>query len=163
MIHTSFNRHLIIRKSLHHNIIRFCLCIVFVTLIQDNTYNPLLVSLSSPDTSIFFHRSLFYVVITRLNIWISAGTVKSLFGPFVELVKSFNLPDWLVHWGHPGNMVNCPFSLLSTTLLLSKDNKCTKTCYRVHRTLNEVEATRPTPSQCSMIFLCWVSASRHDY
>ncbi|XP_037496390.1 uncharacterized protein LOC105642269 isoform X3 [Jatropha curcas] len=33
-----------------------------------------------------------------------AGTVRSLFGPFVELVKSWNLPDWLVHWGHPGNM-----------------------------------------------------------
>jgi hypothetical protein len=31
--------------------------------------------------------------------------VRSVFGPFVELVKSFNLPDWLVHWGHPGNMV----------------------------------------------------------
>jgi len=28
-----------------------------------------------------------------------------VFGPFVELVKSLNLPDWLVHWGHPGNMV----------------------------------------------------------
>ncbi|KDP29164.1 hypothetical protein JCGZ_16553 [Jatropha curcas] len=34
----------------------------------------------------------------------SAGTVRSLFGPFVELVKSWNLRDWLVHWGHPGNM-----------------------------------------------------------
>ncbi|KAK3226592.1 hypothetical protein Dsin_006454 [Dipteronia sinensis] len=33
-----------------------------------------------------------------------AGTVRSLFGPFVEIVKSLNLPDWLVHWGHPGNM-----------------------------------------------------------
>lgn len=33
-----------------------------------------------------------------------AGTVRSLFGPFVELVKSFDLPGWLVHWGHPGNM-----------------------------------------------------------
>ncbi|XP_056172413.1 uncharacterized protein LOC115674172 isoform X2 [Syzygium oleosum] len=33
-----------------------------------------------------------------------AGTVRSLFGPFVELVKTLSLPDWLVHWGHPGNM-----------------------------------------------------------
>ena len=36
----------------------------------------------------------------------SAATVRSLFGPFVELVKSWNLPDWLVHWGHPANMVS---------------------------------------------------------
>ncbi|ONK57006.1 uncharacterized protein A4U43_C10F15590, partial [Asparagus officinalis] len=34
-----------------------------------------------------------------------ASTVRSIFGPFVELVKTWNLPDWLVHWGHPGNMV----------------------------------------------------------
>jgi hypothetical protein len=40
-----------------------------------------------------------------------AGTVKSLFGPFVELVKSFNLPDWLVHWGHPGNMAVVLFAM----------------------------------------------------
>lgn len=39
------------------------------------------------------------------------GTVKSLFGPFVELVKSFNLPDWLVHWGHPGNMAVVLFAM----------------------------------------------------
>ncbi|XVF76386.1 hypothetical protein PTKIN_Ptkin13bG0262500 [Pterospermum kingtungense] len=40
-----------------------------------------------------------------------AGTVKSLFGPFVELVKSWNLPDWLVHWGHPGNMAVVLFAM----------------------------------------------------
>lgn len=40
----------------------------------------------------------------------SAEAVRSVFGPFVELVKSWNLPDWLVHWGHPGNMVR--FSVL---------------------------------------------------
>ncbi|MCD7468811.1 hypothetical protein HAX54_007304 [Datura stramonium] len=47
-----------------------------------------------------------------------AGTIRSLFGPFVELVKSWNLPDWLVHWGHPGNMVCIlfdPFSLQTNT------------------------------------------------
>ncbi|THG05662.1 hypothetical protein TEA_013312 [Camellia sinensis var. sinensis] len=32
------------------------------------------------------------------------GAGTSLFGPFVELVKSWSLPDWLVHWGHPGDM-----------------------------------------------------------
>ncbi|XP_060201468.1 uncharacterized protein LOC132630002 [Lycium barbarum] len=40
-----------------------------------------------------------------------AGTIKSLFGPFVELVKSFDLPDWLVHWGHPGNMAVVLFAM----------------------------------------------------
>ncbi|XP_059646828.1 uncharacterized protein LOC132293385 [Cornus florida] len=40
-----------------------------------------------------------------------AGTLKSLFGPFVELVKSWNLPDWLVHWGHPGNMAVVLFAM----------------------------------------------------
>ncbi|THU43783.1 hypothetical protein C4D60_Mb02t00410 [Musa balbisiana] len=33
-----------------------------------------------------------------------AEAVRSAFEPFVELVKTWNLPDWLVHWGHPGNM-----------------------------------------------------------
>ncbi|XP_073033408.1 uncharacterized protein [Primulina eburnea] len=33
-----------------------------------------------------------------------AATVTSVFGPLVELVKLWNLPDWLIHWGHPGNM-----------------------------------------------------------
>ncbi|KAL8516711.1 hypothetical protein ACS0TY_015099 [Phlomoides rotata] len=40
-----------------------------------------------------------------------ADTVTSLFSPFVELVKSFNLPDWLVHWGHPGNMAVVLFAM----------------------------------------------------
>ncbi|CAN4121498.1 unnamed protein product [Withania somnifera] len=40
-----------------------------------------------------------------------AGTIRSLFGPFVELVKSWNLPDWLVRWGHPGNMAVVLFAM----------------------------------------------------
>lgn len=40
-----------------------------------------------------------------------AATVRSLFEPFVELVKSWNLPDWLVHWGHPGNMAVVLFAM----------------------------------------------------
>ncbi|KAL8216933.1 hypothetical protein R6Q57_023770 [Mikania cordata] len=40
-----------------------------------------------------------------------AGTIRSLFGPFVELVKSWDLPDWLVHWGHPGNMAVVLFAM----------------------------------------------------
>ncbi|KAI4371309.1 hypothetical protein MLD38_019559 [Melastoma candidum] len=40
-----------------------------------------------------------------------AGAVTSVFEPFVELVKSWNLPDWLVHWGHPGNMAVVLFAM----------------------------------------------------
>ncbi|GER54287.1 phosphotransferases [Striga asiatica] len=40
-----------------------------------------------------------------------ATTVTSLFSPFVELIKSWNLPDWLVHWGHPGNMTVVLFAM----------------------------------------------------
>ncbi|KAI3522848.1 hypothetical protein L1887_00900 [Cichorium endivia] len=40
-----------------------------------------------------------------------AGTIRSLFGPFVELVKSLDLPGWLVHWGHPGNMAVVLFAM----------------------------------------------------
>ncbi|KAL1820099.1 hypothetical protein ACET3Z_014968 [Daucus carota] len=40
-----------------------------------------------------------------------AGTIRSLFGPFVELVQSLNLPGWLVHWGHPGNMAVVLFAM----------------------------------------------------
>ncbi|KAG8376607.1 hypothetical protein BUALT_Bualt09G0081100 [Buddleja alternifolia] len=40
-----------------------------------------------------------------------ATTITSLFGPFVELVKSWNLPGWLVHWGHPGNMAVVLFAM----------------------------------------------------
>ena len=48
----------------------------------------------------------------------AASTVRSIFGPFVELVKTWNLPDWLVHWGHPGNMV----SSFSMTIYLHLDS-----------------------------------------
>lgn len=34
-----------------------------------------------------------------------AEPVRAVFEPFVELVKTWDLPGWLVHWGHPGNMV----------------------------------------------------------
>ncbi|KAF8101814.1 hypothetical protein N665_0201s0129 [Sinapis alba] len=40
-----------------------------------------------------------------------AATVRSVIGPFVEIVKSLNLPDWLVHWGHPGNMAVVLFAM----------------------------------------------------
>ena len=47
--------------------------------------------------------------------------MRSLFGPFVELIKSWNLPGWLVHWGHPGNMVY-EFPSVSLTLILQNIN-----------------------------------------
>ncbi|EOA27730.1 hypothetical protein CARUB_v10023884mg, partial [Capsella rubella] len=40
-----------------------------------------------------------------------AATVSSVIGPFAEIVKSLNLPDWLVHWGHPGNMAVVLFAM----------------------------------------------------
>ncbi|ESQ52314.1 hypothetical protein EUTSA_v10017130mg [Eutrema salsugineum] len=40
-----------------------------------------------------------------------AATVRSVIGPFVEIVKSLNLPEWLVHWGHPGNMAVVLFAM----------------------------------------------------
>jgi len=37
--------------------------------------------------------------------------VTAVFAPFVELVKSWDLPGWLVHWGHPGNMAVVLFAM----------------------------------------------------
>lgn len=58
-----------------------------------------------------------------------AETVRSVFGPIVELVKALNLPEWLVHWGHPGNMAVVLFAMggygsyLGFRIRLSKDAK----------------------------------------
>lgn len=40
-----------------------------------------------------------------------AEPVASAFAPFVDIVKTFSLPDWLVHWGHPGNMAVVLFAM----------------------------------------------------
>lgn len=40
-----------------------------------------------------------------------AEPITAAFQPFVELVKTFDLPDWLVHWGHPGNMAVVLFAM----------------------------------------------------
>ncbi|GJN30232.1 hypothetical protein PR202_gb18521 [Eleusine coracana subsp. coracana] len=37
--------------------------------------------------------------------------VTAVFAPFVELVKTWDLPGWLVHWGHPGNMAVVLFAM----------------------------------------------------
>ncbi|KAL6907435.1 hypothetical protein ACP4OV_002474 [Aristida adscensionis] len=40
-----------------------------------------------------------------------AEPVSAVFAPFVELVKTWDLPGWLVHWGHPGNMAVVLFAM----------------------------------------------------
>lgn len=40
-----------------------------------------------------------------------AEPISAAFEPFVELVRTFSLPDWLVHWGHPGNMAVVLFAM----------------------------------------------------
>ncbi|RCV46634.1 hypothetical protein SEVIR_9G551900v4 [Setaria viridis] len=40
-----------------------------------------------------------------------AEPVTAVFAPFVELVKTLDLPGWLVHWGHPGNMAVVLFAM----------------------------------------------------
>lgn len=37
--------------------------------------------------------------------------LKSALGPAISLVRSLDLPDWLVHWGHPGNMAVVLFAM----------------------------------------------------
>lgn len=37
--------------------------------------------------------------------------LKSALGPAIPLVRSFDLPDWLIHWGHPGNMAVVLFAM----------------------------------------------------
>ncbi|CAI5475840.1 unnamed protein product [Closterium sp. Yama58-4] len=34
----------------------------------------------------------------------AADALRELLEPYGELVRSWDLPDWLIHWGHPGNM-----------------------------------------------------------
>ncbi|KNA11787.1 hypothetical protein SOVF_131750 [Spinacia oleracea] len=53
------------------------------------------------ETMLYSFNPLSFMLLAALP---GAETVKSVFAPFVEIVKSFDLPDWLVHWGHPGNM-----------------------------------------------------------
>ncbi|KAK1260381.1 hypothetical protein QJS04_geneDACA002146 [Acorus gramineus] len=52
-----------------------------------------------------------------------AKTVQSLFGPFVEIIKALNLPDWLVHWGHPGNMASAFLDFISLNPIFFFDRR----------------------------------------
>lgn len=49
-----------------------------------------------------------YLILAALP---GAEVLRSVFGPFAELVKTWSLPDWLVHWGHPGNMAVVLFAM----------------------------------------------------
>ncbi|KAG6504928.1 hypothetical protein ZIOFF_037276 [Zingiber officinale] len=72
------------------------------------------------------------VIISKHSYMITSKTasaVRSIFEPFVELVKTWNLPEWLVHWGHPGNMAVVLFAMggygtyLGFRIRLSKDTE----------------------------------------
>ncbi|TKY46012.1 hypothetical protein E2542_SST28044 [Spatholobus suberectus] len=43
--------------------------------------------------------------------------VRSVFRLFVELVMSWNLPDCLVHWGHPSNILGIYIEFLCLNIL----------------------------------------------
>ncbi|KAK1361203.1 GATA zinc finger domain-containing protein 10 [Heracleum sosnowskyi] len=73
-----------------------------------NQENPNIKLSSSSETQLYSINPLPLLIFAALP---GAGTVKSLFGPFVELVQSWNLPGWLVHWGHPGNMAVVLFAM----------------------------------------------------
>ncbi|KAK3043068.1 hypothetical protein RJ639_002636 [Escallonia herrerae] len=62
----------------------------------------------SKETQLYSFTPLPLLLVAALP---GAATVTSLFGPFVELVQSWNLPGWLVHWGHPGNMAVVLFAM----------------------------------------------------
>lgn len=49
-----------------------------------------------------------YLILAALP---GAEVIRSVFGPFAELVKTWSLPDLLVHWGHPGNMAVVLFAM----------------------------------------------------
>ncbi|KAL3642613.1 hypothetical protein CASFOL_013428 [Castilleja foliolosa] len=59
------------------------------------------ISEKSSETLLYSFSPLGLLLLAALP---GASTVTSLLSPSVEIVKSLNLPEWLVHWGHPGNM-----------------------------------------------------------
>ncbi|KAJ3681913.1 hypothetical protein LUZ60_014486 [Juncus effusus] len=57
------------------------------------------------------HSVSLYPLVLGASLLPGGEIVKSVFGPFAELVKTFSLPYWLVHWGHPGNMAVVLFAM----------------------------------------------------
>ncbi|XP_050379507.1 uncharacterized protein LOC126796824 [Argentina anserina] len=66
------------------------------------------IQVEKPSETLLYSNLLPLLVLAALP---GAGAVTSLFEPFVELVKSWSLPGWLVHWGHPGNMAVVLFAM----------------------------------------------------
>eukprot|EP00889_Picochlorum_renovo_P006455 jgi/Picre1/33485/NNA_008809.t1 len=48
--------------------------------------------------------SLYSTAIPSLLTLGAANPVRAFLEPQAEFFKTLDLPDWLVHWGHPGNM-----------------------------------------------------------
>lgn len=75
---------------------------------QTKITNPDIKLANSSETQLYSINPLPLLLLAALP---GAGTVRSLIGPFVELIQSWNLPGWLVHWGHPGNMAVVLFAM----------------------------------------------------
>ncbi|KAH0925316.1 hypothetical protein HID58_017572 [Brassica napus] len=91
-------------------------CLVSLTLPSRRRKIPACSSINNGDDAVEETRSDDEEEISPLPLLLvatlpGAGTVRSVIGPFVEIVKSLNLPDWLVHWGHPGNMAVVLFAM----------------------------------------------------
>ncbi|XP_047156309.1 uncharacterized protein LOC124827326 [Vigna umbellata] len=66
---------------------------------------------SRDNTPITLHSFSPFPLLCAAALLPGAEAVGSVFGPFVDVVKSLNLPDWLVHWGHPANMAVVLFAM----------------------------------------------------
>ncbi|KAK7277507.1 hypothetical protein RJT34_22521 [Clitoria ternatea] len=66
---------------------------------------------NSPQTHTILHSFSPFPFLCAAALLPGGEAVTSVFGPFVDLVKSWNLPDWLVHWGHPANMAVVLFAM----------------------------------------------------
>ncbi|KAK7392443.1 hypothetical protein VNO78_20882 [Psophocarpus tetragonolobus] len=66
---------------------------------------------STQHTQIVLHSFSPFPLLLATSLLPGAEAVTSIFAPFVDLVKSWNLPEWLVHWGHPANMAVVLFAM----------------------------------------------------
>ncbi|KAI3791899.1 hypothetical protein L2E82_05765 [Cichorium intybus] len=90
------------------NRVYFTACALKKTIQFDMEEEMEMVEDSGSETILYSISPLPLLLIAALP---GAGTIRSLFGPFVELVKTLDLPGWLVHWGHPGNMAVVLFAM----------------------------------------------------
>ncbi|KAK7345506.1 hypothetical protein VNO77_16110 [Canavalia gladiata] len=78
---------------------------------KEELLQPIEESKSRENSQIILHSFSPFPLLCAAALLPGGEAVTSVFGPFVELVKSWNLPDWLVHWGHPGNMAVVLFAM----------------------------------------------------